>query len=69
MPLITPPSFDESEPLPEEEGVISPVQYDRIKNYLDCPTWKCPTCGSIVFGRTLICPYNRHGNYCRTKKP
>lgn len=29
----------------------------RIRAYLDCPSWKCPECGCVNFGRNKYCPY------------
>ena len=30
---------------------------ERIERYLDCPSWKCPECGCVNFGRNAFCPY------------
>lgn len=68
MPLLNP--FNIPEPIEEPlKGLISKEQYEYIINYLNIDNWKCPNCGSTVFGRTLICPFNQNGIYCKTGRP
>lgn len=69
MPLINP--FEEFVVIEAsiEPIVINQANCNRIINYLNCPNWKCPSCGSTVFGRTLICPFNQNGIYCKTRRP
>lgn len=77
MPIINPfasdwihkPTKQDLEAQKELTPLISKVEEERIKQFLDCPSWKCPSCGSTVFGRTKICPFNQNGIYCRTEKP
>jgi predicted RNA-binding Zn-ribbon protein involved in translation (DUF1610 family) len=67
MPLINP--FTSETIAPNVETIFPQETYDRIQIYLNVVNWKCPNCGSIVFGRTLICPFNQNDSYCRTKRP
>lgn len=60
--IITPPT-----PLPTR--TYSQETLDRVTLYMSEANWKCPNCGSIVFGHTKICPYNRPGLNCRTSRP
>lgn len=55
MPIITPPSIDDSdipEPVIEERS-----DNNRIRAYLNCPNWKCVECGATMFGRCKFCVY------------
>lgn len=67
MPLLNP--FTPEIIIVDEARTIDQNEYDRIAKYLDVEHWKCPKCGSTVFGRTLICPFNQKGEYCRTRRP
>lgn len=71
MPIIAPPSDKTYEEEPQPQVSVSKMweRYRRIQLYLNVNNWKCIRCGSTVFGRTKICPYNRHGWYCRNPRP
>jgi len=56
MPLISPDFGEEVRPEPTPY-VPSADNNERIRRFLDCPTWKCSVCTSTVFGRCKKCPY------------
>lgn len=63
MPLIKPPNdYGMPEPQFMQEKPPNPAfgEYRRIQLYLAVANWKCPECGSTVFGRVLECPYCKH---------
>lgn len=71
-PLIGPPKSLEVEVTPktlEPITTFSGEHLARIQAFMDAGTWKCPNCGCIVHNWTKICPYNRKGFTCHTKKP
>lgn len=44
--------------------------HDRyVRWYLDCTPWKCPTCGSVCFGRCICCAYCKHVLLKETPRP
>lgn len=68
------PVFRPSIPLPEpvivdEMSTLTKEQFEYIEKYIDVPNWICLNCGSTVFGRTKVCPYNYMKQYCRTPRP
>lgn len=69
MPIFRPSNPPPGPVIVDEMFTISREQFNWIEKYIDVPSWICPSCGSTVFGRTKICPYNYMKQYCRTSRP
>lgn len=70
MPLIPPPSNDYDEPEePISVNQISDRHYRWVQWYIDCPTWKCSECGTVMMGRVKFCTYCRHTNKKEVPRP
>jgi predicted RNA-binding Zn-ribbon protein involved in translation (DUF1610 family) len=46
-----------------------PNTHEYVRWYIDCTPWKCPECGSTVFGRCQFCAYCRYVLGKETKRP
>jgi predicted RNA-binding Zn-ribbon protein involved in translation (DUF1610 family) len=64
MPIIGPPSdsvFIPTDYTTPVENAERKARDAQIIEYLNCTHWKCPECGSTIFGRSKMC------GYCRSK--
>ena len=53
--MLIPPPIGEPEKTVEEE--IAAEEYERVRQYINCPNWKCPVCKGVMMGRVLNCVY------------
>ena len=60
-------------PLPKHEELQEEQEenkdYARIKEYLNCPPWKCVKCKATMFGRMTYCVYCKLRLGIHTPKP
>jgi len=73
MPLIQPPN-DYGIPQPEliedkPKPRTSDAENRRIELYLNVKPWKCPVCGTTMFGRCMECVYCRIRSGIHTPRP
>lgn len=60
MPLITPPNDYGDKPVEKEKTTVVDSSWEerrRIELFLNVKPWKCPDCGTTMFGRVLYCVY------------
>ncbi len=41
------------------------TNHEKVREYLDCPSWKCPVCNLTNFGRNQFCA----DSTCHTNAP